>query len=169
MMEEYRPPPGAKVFKYKLDFYYQQSLLYLVTLLLYAGIRGTFSFEQLPSMTEDPMLYIIILFVIISFVVLLLNRTRDRKLIVAEEKIIFHNKFREREIPLSEIEWLHIGRERRVQTAGRSQVVVFKVKLRRRLFRIRIGRYEHERELIVEMQRIAQHVPKGNRFIFGIP
>ena len=70
-MEEHRLPPGAKVFKYKLDFYYQQSLLYLVTLLLYAGIRGTLSFEQLPSMTADPMLYIIILFVIISFIVLL--------------------------------------------------------------------------------------------------
>ena len=168
-MEVHRMPPGAKVFKYKLDFYYQQSLLYLVTLLLYAGIRGTFSFEQLPSMTADPMLYIIILFVIISFVVLVLNKTRDRKLIIAEEKIIFHNKFREREILLSEIEWFHVGRERRVQTAGRSQVVVFRVHHRRRLFRIRIGRYEHERELIVEMQRIAQRVPKGNRFSFGIP
>ena len=168
-MEEHRLPPGAKVFKYKLDFYYQQSLLYLVTPLMYAGVRGTLSFEQLPSMTADPMLYIIILFVIISFVVLLLNRTRDRKLIIAEEKIIFHNKFREREILLSEIEWFHIGRERRVQTAGRSQVIVFKVKHRRRLFRIRIGRYEHEKELISEMQRIGQRVPKGNRFIFGIP
>ena len=168
-MEEHRQPPGAKVFKYKLDFYYQQSLLYLVTLLLYAGIRGTFSFEQLPSMTADPMLYIIILFVIISFIVLLLIRTRDRKLMITEEKIVFHNKFRDREIPLTEIEWLHIGRERRVQTAGRSQVIVFKVKHRRRLFRIRIGRYEHERELISEMQRIAQRVPKGSRFVFGIP
>ena len=32
----------GKVFKYKLDFYYQQALMYLVTLILYAGIRGNF-------------------------------------------------------------------------------------------------------------------------------
>src|ERR1051325_7535877 len=68
-MEEHTLPPGAAVFKYKLDFYYQQALLYLVTLLLYGGIRGTITFERLPSLGADPILYIIILFVIISFVV----------------------------------------------------------------------------------------------------
>jgi hypothetical protein len=167
-MEDRTIPDGAKVFKYKLDFYYQQSLLYLITLLLYAGIRGTFSFERLPSLEADPILYIIILFVVISFVVLMLNRTRDRKLIIASDKIIFHHKFHEREIMISDIEWLHIGRERRVQTAGISQMIVFKVKSRRRLFRIRIGRYEHEKELIQEMNRIAQLVPKGKRPTFGV-
>ena len=167
-MEDRTIPDGAKVFKYKLDFYYQQSLLYLITLLLYAGIRGTFSFERLPSLEADPILYIIILFVVISFVVLMLNRTRDRKLIIASDKIIFHHKFHEREIMISDIEWLHIGRERRVQTAGISQMIVFKVKSRRRLFRIRIGRYEHEKELIQEMNRIAQLVPKGKRPMFGV-
>ncbi len=166
-MEQQRPPHGGKVFKYKLDFYYQQSLLYLLTLLLYGGIRGTIAFERLPSLEADPMLYIIVLFVIVSFVVLMLNRARDRKLIITEDKIVFHHKFNEREVPISEIEWLHLGRERSVQTAGRSQVVVFKVKERRRWFRVRIGRYEHEKELIQEMQRIGARVPKGKRPLFG--
>jgi len=165
-MDEHRWPAGAKVFRYKLDFYYQQALLYVVTLLLYAGVRGTFTFERLPPWTVDPMLYIIILFVVISFVVLILNRARDRKLIIADDRIIFHNKFHDREILLPDIEWLHIGRERRVQTAGRSQVIVFKVKDRRRLFRIRVGRYERERDLMLEMQRVAQRTPKGKRFSF---
>ena len=159
---------GVKVFKYKLDFYYQQSLLYLLTLLLYGGIRGTFAFERMPSLETDPILYIIVLFVIISFVVLMLIRARDRKLMITEEKIIFHHKFNERAIPISDIEWLHIGRERSVQTAGRSQVVVFKVKARRRWFRVRIGRYEHEKELIKEMQRIAARVPKSKRPLLGV-
>jgi hypothetical protein len=161
-------PPGAKVFRYKLDFYYQQSLLYLVTLIFYAGVRGTFDFDRLPTLFEDPILYIIMVFVIISFVVLLLNRARDRKLIVTEENIIFHHKFHERVIPFTDIEWFHIGRERAVQTAGRSQVIVFKIKDRRRLFRIRVGRYEHEKELMAEIQRIASRVPKGKRFAFGM-
>ena len=167
-MDQNRLPHGSKVFKYKLDFYYQQSLLYLLTLVLYGGIRGTMAFERLPSLEADPMLYIIVLFVVISFIVLMLNRARDRKLIITEDKIIFHHKFNEREVSLSDIDWLHIGRERSVQTAGRSQVVVFKVKNRRRWFRVRIGRYEHERELILEMQRIAGRVPKAKRPIFGV-
>lgn len=167
-MEANKSLSGAKIFKYKLDFYYQQSLLYLITLIIYAGVRGTFHFEQLPTLEIDPLLYIIILFVLISFIVLLLNKSRDRKLVVFSDKIVFHNKYRDQEIDLSDIEWLHIGRERRVQTAGITQVVVFKSKSRRRLFRIRIGRYERDRELLPEMQRISQLVPKGKRPIFGM-
>src|ERR1041385_8800647 len=166
-MEPPALPPDAKVFKYKLDFYYQQALLYMVTLLLYGGIRGTITFERLPSLAADPILYIIIVFVLISFIVLILNRARDRRLIIAEDRIIFHNKFHEREIPIHGIEWFHLGRERKVQTAGLSQVVVFKLKDRRRLFRIRVGRYEHEKELVLEMQRIAARTPKAKRFTFG--
>lgn len=167
-MEDNKNIIAGKIFKYKLDFYYQQSLLYLVTLIIYAGIRGTFHFDQLPTLEIDPLMYIIILFVLSSFIVLLLNRSRDRKLIVSSDKIVFHNKYRDQEIGLSDIEWLHIGRERRVQTAGATQVVVFKSKSRRRLFRIRIGRYERDRELLQEMHRISQLVPRGKRPIFGM-
>ena len=90
-MDERRLPTGTKVFRYKLDFYYQQSLLYLVTLIVYAGVRGTFTFDRLPTLVADPILYIIIVFVMLSFVVLLLNKARDRRLIIAPEKIVFHN------------------------------------------------------------------------------
>ena len=159
-------PPGSRVFRYKLDFYYQQALLYLVTLVLYAGVRGTFEFDQLPRMAVDPMLYIIIMFVIISFAVLFLNRARERKLVVANDRVIFHNKYRDREILFNDIEWFHVGRERTVRTAGRSQVIVFKIKDRRRLFRIRLGRYEREKELLAEMHRIGEKLPKGKRFSF---
>ncbi|HZY09780.1 MAG TPA: hypothetical protein VFF29_01380 [Bacteroidota bacterium] len=167
-MEERHLSAGVKVFKYKLDFYYQQALLYLITLLLYSGIRGTFAFKLLPSLESDPILYIIIVFVIISFVVLIINRARNRMLIIGDDKVVFHHKYRDREIPFSAIEWLHIGRERRVQTAGRSQVIVFKMKDRRRLFRVRVGRYEREKELIMEMQKISERVPKMKRGMFGI-
>ena len=167
-MEEHGLPHDAKVFKYKLDFYYQQALLYLITLVLYGGIRGTIAFEQMPSLVSDPILYIIILFVMIAFVVSMLNRARDRRLILASNEIIFHNKFHERRIPLASIEWLHIGRESAVRTAGRSQMVIFKVRDRRRWFRVRIGRYEREKELLAEMHRIGELVPKAKRPIMGM-
>ncbi len=159
-------PAGARVFRYKLDFYYQQALLYLVTLVLYAGVRGSFEFDRLPTLGSDPMLYIIILFVIISFAVLALNRARERKLVIARDRLIFHHKYRDREILFSEIDWFHVGRERAVTTAGRSQVIVFKIKHRRRLFRIRLGRYEREKELLAEMHRLGEQLPKGKRHSF---
>ena len=153
----------GKVFKYRLDFYYQQAILYLVTLVVYTGIRGTVTWDKLPTLVADPILYIIILFVVISFTVLTLNKIRDRKLIVTSDKLVFHQRYHDRVIPFLNIEWMYIGRERLVQTAGRFQVIVFKIKDRRRLFRIRVGRYERDAELLDEMHKVASRVPKISR------
>jgi hypothetical protein len=157
-----------KVFKYKLDFYYQQALLYLLVLLLYAGIKGSFFEDQFSFVFKDPILYIMILFVAMALVTLVLNLLRSRKLIIAEDRLVFSSRGREREIKFSDIEWMHIGREMLVQTAGRFQLIIFKMKGRKRLFRIRVGRYERDHELVTEMERIAQNVPKGKRKRFGM-
>ena len=159
---------GHGVFRYKLDFYYQQAVLYLVTLLLYAGARGTFVLERLPSLGSDPILYIIIAFATTSITVLILNKIRGRRLIIEPERIVFHQRFHRREVRINDIEWMYIGKERLVKTAGLFQIVVFKMKERRRLFRIRIGRYERQMELLGEMERVAGRVPKGRRPFFNL-
>lgn len=150
-------------FKYKLDFYYLQALVYLVVLILYAAVRGTYVEGEFVFVLHDPIVFIMVFFVLLALVVLFLNMIRDKKLIVGEDKLIFHNRFHERVVDVSDIEWMHIGRERTVQTAGRFQVIVFKLKGRRRWFRIRVGRYEREKELVAEMRRIADRVPKLKR------
>jgi hypothetical protein len=157
-----------KTFKYKLDFYYQQSLLYLLVFFLYAGIKGSFFEDQFQFVFKDPIVYIMIFFVVIALATLLLNLSRNRKLVIGEDRMIFHSHNQEREILFSDIEWMHIGRERLVQTAGHFQLIIFKLKGRKRLFRIRVGRYERDRELIAEMERVAQNVPKGRHRRFGM-
>lgn len=156
------------VFRYKLDFYYQQTLIYLVALVLYAFIRGNFVEDQFTLIYRDPIVYIMVLFFLVSLVVLLLNLLRDRKLIIEEDRIIFHSRKRERTILVEDMEWMHIGRERLVQTAGRFQLIVFKIKHRRRIFRIRVGRYERNHELVFEMEKIAARVPRGKHRRFGM-
>lgn len=158
----------TKVFKYKLDFYYQQALSYLLVFFVYAGIKGSFFENEFTFVFKDPIVYIMMLFVLIALVTLILNLIRNRKLMITEDKIVFHSRYREREIKFSEIEWMHIGREMLVQTAGKFQLIIIKVKDRRRLFRIRVGRYEHDHELVTEMERIAERVPKGRRGRFGM-
>ncbi len=157
-----------KEFKYKLDFYYQQTLIYLSALVLYAGIKGSFIENTFSFVFNDPIVFIFILFFLFSLVTLFLNVYRNRKLIVYDDKIVFHSRSREREIPLTEIEWMHIGRERSVQTAGRFQLIIFKVRGRRWSYRIRVGRYERDRELVAEMEAIAAKVPRGKRRQFGV-
>lgn len=154
---------SEKIFTYKLDFYYQSALIYLVTLILYGGIRGSFVEAKFEYVLNDPLMYVIVAFVLISFVVLALNALRNKCLVVGEDALIFRNRFHERRVPVQDIEWMHVGREARVQTGGRFQVIVFKLKGRRRLFRIRVGRYERDRELVGEMHRIAARVPGRKR------
>lgn len=148
-----------KVFKYKLDFYYQSALIYLLTLVVYGGIRGSLIEREFRYVLDDPIMYVILFFVVMSFGALALNAYRQRRLIITDDAIIFKNRFHERQVKLDDIEWMHIGREARVQTSGRFQVIVFKLKGRRRLVRIRIGRYEKERELLHEARRLAEQLP----------
>ncbi len=150
----------SRTFKYKLDFYYQSALIYVGTLIIYGGIRGSFIEKKFEYVLDDPLVYVIIFFVLMSLVTLILNLVRNRRLIVTKDAIIFKHRWQERVINVADIEWMHIGRESRVQTSGRFQVIVFKLKGRRRVFRIRVGRYEHDRELVAEMNRIAGLVPK---------
>lgn len=153
----------GKVFRYKLDFYYQQALIYLVTLVLYGGIRGSFVEARFQYILNDPVVYVILFFLAVSFVTLGLNYLRNRRLIVTDDALIFKHRWHERRIVKSDVEWIHIGREARVQTSGKFQVVVFKLKDVRRLFRIRVGRYEREKELIGEMTRLAEKIPRRKR------
>jgi len=157
-----------KEFKYKLDFYYQQTLIYLATLVLYAGIRGTIVEGQFTFVYHDPLVYIIVFFFVVSLAGLVLNRLRNRRLVITGEAIVFRSRDRDRQVPLQEIEWMHVGRERLVQTAGRFQLILIKVRGRKRIYRIRAGRYERDHELVAEMERIAEHVPRPRRREFGM-
>ena len=149
-----------RTFKYKLDFYYQSALIYLITMVLYGGIRGSFVEAKFEYVLNDPLMYVIIIFVLVALVALVINKLRNRRLIITDEAIVFSHRWAEHRIPVADIEWMHIGREALVETGGKRQVVVFKLKGKRRIYRVRIGRYEKEKELWSEMGKIAQRVPR---------
>lgn len=149
-----------RTFKYKLDFYYQSALIYLITMVLYGGIRGSLVEAKFEYVLNDPLMYVIIIFVLVALGALVINKLRNRRLIITDDAIIFRHRWAEHRIPVADIEWMHIGREALVQTGGKFQVVVFKLKDKRRIYRIRIGRYEKDKELWSEMGKIAQRVPR---------
>jgi hypothetical protein len=152
-----------RIFRYRLDFYYQSALIYLVTMVLYGVIRGSVVEKRFEYVLDDPLMYVILFFVVMSFGALAVNALRGRRLVITHDAIVFAHRWNERRIPVAEIEWMHIGREARVQTAGRFQVIVFKLRGRLRYLRVRVGRYERERELVAEMQKIASRVPARRR------
>ncbi len=152
-----------KTFRYKLDFYYQISLIYFVTVILYIVIRGAVIDDRFEYVYRDPLLFIMVFFLLLSFGMLILNRIRNRRVVVEERIIRFKSNLREWDLPIDDIEWMHITRERNVQTSGRLQVVIIKQRNRRRLIRIRVGRYERPEEFLGSMRDIAERVPKRVR------
>jgi hypothetical protein len=150
----------GRTFRYKLDFYYQSTLIYTGTLIVYGVVRGSLVEKRFEFVLDDPLVYLIVFFVAMSLVTLVLNLLRNRRLVITPDVLVFKHRWQERRITVAEIEWMHIGREPRVRTGGRIQDLVLKLKGRRRLVRIRVGRYERERELVAEMNRIAALVPK---------
>ncbi len=72
-------PDQVKTFKYKLDFYYQSTLIYLVTLILYGGIRGSLVEKKFSYVLDDPLMYVIVFFVLMSLVVLILTSAKRRQ------------------------------------------------------------------------------------------
>ena len=150
-------------FKYKLDFYYQQALLYLMTLILYSGIKGSITTEEFVVTFKDPIIIIILFFVLGSFLTLLLNYLKRRKIVISENSISFEHSKGSKSILVSEIEWAHIGKETMVRTAGTNQVVLLKVKNRLRVYRIRIGRYERNNELLNSLRDLIKNLPSKQK------
>lgn len=148
-----------KEFTYKLDFYYQQVLIYLITFVLYIGIKGNFIDKDFRVTFQDPIIYIIIFFVLISIVGLILNKWRRRKLILTDKSIIFSSRFKQTEININDVEWIYIGRERGVKTAGLHQMVLIKTVNRVRAYRLRVGRYEREKILLEQFKHLSDLVP----------
>ncbi len=148
-----------KVFPYKLDFYYQQAIMYLITLIVYIVIRGTFADERFVFVYHDPIVIIMLFFVLIAFSMIVINRIRNRRIVVEENAIKFVNRFKEWVLSVDDIEWMHITKERKVETAGKLQAVIIKRKGRKRLMRIRVGRYEQPEDFIKAMRDIAERVP----------
>jgi len=148
-----------KVFQYKLDFYYQQAIMYLITLLVYTAIRGTFTETRFVFVYQDPIALIMLFFVVFAFSMIVVNRLRNKRIVIEDNAIKFVNRYTERVLSIDDIEWMHITKERKVETAGKLQAVIIKRKGRKRLIRIRVGRYERPDDFINAMQEINERVP----------
>ncbi len=153
MMEE-------RIYKYKLDFYYKSLIIYLITLLGYIIIKGNFTRATYELVIKDPIIYIIILFIVFFLIILLANTIRAREIIFRERMIIFRNRFGEREVGYNEILNVRFSREKRISREERSEVRIVKLKLknRKRFLRIRLNDFQSEAELIEEFKNISRQM-----------
>jgi len=151
---------GERVYKYKLDYYYKSLIIYLITLIAYILIKGNFSHATFEVVVKDPIIYIILIFIGFFLIVLISNAIRARQIIFSDRKIIFKNRFGQREIGFNEVLHVRFSRPKRLSKEERSEVRIVKLKLlnRKRFLRVRLNDFQNEKELISEFRNISKKI-----------
>jgi len=126
-----------KHFKRRFEFYYQSVAVYAVALILYAVIRGTFAESEFKLVFKNPIVYAFIVVLIYSVMVLVANMLYQRDVVVTDDSIILQNRFDSKTINFSEIEWIRVGRAKRMRVRGNYRVI--KIKLKNQLRGVRIN------------------------------
>ncbi len=150
-----------KVYKYRMDFYYQLLVIYFVFFVLYAAIKGQFFEEKFQLVFNDPIIYILILFIAISLLIVVANIIRNRQIIMKSDRIILKNRFGSREIFFNEILNIKIGKRRKRFEEAPYRIIKLKLTRRRKWLRIRANEYERGPELIREFLKIKNPKSEG--------
>ncbi|MCB2206290.1 DUF4383 domain-containing protein [bacterium] len=151
---------NERVFKRRHDFYYITLLVYVAFLAMYIVITGTITDNTLKFGFHDPVVYIIGIFILHALVMLLVGVVRNRSLVLTDDAMIFRSRFRERSIPLEDIERITLKRDRRKPNDGSFAVLKLHVAERRRVVRIRVANYEHEKELYQMLKKLKSEQKK---------
>ncbi|MBZ0203921.1 MAG: hypothetical protein K8I03_12955 [Ignavibacteria bacterium] len=144
---------GQKVHKHRMDFYYQSLVIYLLFFTAYVLFRGTIG-ESFKSLYNDPIFYILIIFIIIFLFIVIINTIRAPMIILMNDRIVFKNKFGSREVLFSDIINVKIGRRRKKDEEMTYRIIKLKLKHRRKQLRIRANDFERGGELISEFLKI---------------
>jgi len=152
---------SERIYKYRLDFYYNSLLIYILVFVVYVLLKGSFANESFVVAFQDPIIYIFIAFILFFTVVLLSNYIRARYLTFDERKIIIKNRFGQREIPYNEIVGIKFSREKQRNNREKSSIRKVKLKLvnRKRMLTLRLSDFQNESKLISEFQHIKRSFP----------
>lgn len=144
-----------KVHKHRMDFYYQSLVIYLLFFAAYVLIKGTMG-ESFRSLYNDPIFYILILFIAIFLFIVVINIIRAPMIILKSDRIVLKNRFGSREVLFTDVVNVKIGRRRKADEETTYRIIKLKLKHRRKLLRIRANDFERGSELIREFLKIKQ-------------
>lgn len=147
-----------KHFRRRFEFYYQSVAVYAVALILYALIRGTFAESEFRFVFKDPIVYAFIIVLAYSMIVLAFNMLYQRDVLVTDDSIVFQNRFDNKEIKLSEIEWIRVGKAKRMKVRGNFRVIRLKLKTHMRAVRVNPVHFHDERGMIETFKEMSQKV-----------
>jgi hypothetical protein len=163
MTTEAQPQTATQTFFYQLDFYWQAIAVYAVALLAYILLKGTISEYTLSVVLYDPLVILLLLFIIGSAIGLLINWWARREIIVGPDFISFKNRIRERTYTANDILRIHVGSDHETKVRGKFKTIRIRTSHRRRALRIRPGTYNDEKGLTQAILRLKKNLPARHR------
>jgi hypothetical protein len=144
-----------KVHKYRMDFYYQSLVIYLIFFAAYVLIKGGIS-ESFKVLYNDPIFFILIIFIALFLIIVIMNIIRSPMIILKSDRIEFKNRFGSREVMYDDVLNVKIGKRRRAEQDTTYRIIKLKLKHRKRMLRIKANDFERGNELIKEFLRIKK-------------
>lgn len=151
---------NKSTFRYNMSFFYQSTIIYFVVFALYLLIRGEIVDNSYTLVIKDPILYFLAIIVVVSILALLLNLYRRRHIEIDEKGISFVNRYKRRELPVDKIEAIRFTKQRRASQSKAFQLIILKLKSRKRRIIIRPTDYENFDELIKRFNELKILVEK---------
>ncbi len=148
----------SRHFKRRFEFYYQSVAVYALATILYAVVRGTFGESEFRFVFRDPIVYAFIAVLVYSVIVLGFNMLYQRDVEVTDRSIVFRNRFDSREVPLSDVEWIKVGKAKRMKVRGSYKVIRLKLKSHLRAMRINPVHFHDENGMIETFRELSQKV-----------
>jgi hypothetical protein len=142
------------IFRYNMSFYYQSTIIYFIVFALYLIIRGEIVDNSYTLVIKDPILYLLAIIVVVSILTLLLNFYKNRHIEISQNGIVFLSRSKRKELPSNKIESIRLTKQRRVAQSKAFQLIILKVKSRKRRLLIRPTDYENFDELIKRFQEL---------------
>lgn len=152
-----------KKFRYKLDFYWQSLLIYTIILIGYSLIRGTFNIKNFSFSFHDPLVVLLLLFVVLTFLFWIVNFILNRTLTIGADYIEFANCFRKKRFSIQDIEKIAVTFEHKIKTRGRFTIIKLKIRNRKWFLRIRPSIYSDSKELMKSIDLLRVNFAKGLR------
>lgn len=148
----------SKHFKRRFEFYYQSVAGYAVALILYALVRGTFAESEFKIVFKDPIVYAFAVVLVYSIYILFYNMLYQRDIVVTDDSIILQNRFDSKTIKLSDLEWIRVGRAKRMKVRGSFKVIKLKLKDQIRAVRINPVHFHDEQEMTETFRELSRRV-----------
>lgn len=151
-------------YTYRLDFYWKAIAFYAIATILYGVGRAMYSGAvgngTITVTLFDPLLVLMLLFVLGSSLTLFVTWFMKRSLCITHNAIIFKNRFRERTFFFADFQRMLIGKEKTIKVRGVYKLVKIRLSTRRWLLRIRTSSYNNEQQLVQQMIDIKRSLAK---------